>query len=109
MNYCWNRFHLVIEGSADGTEMWFLPFSVTAMRDRVFVPGYEAWFIRSVQKLLENDKQTLALIRRNPFPDQPPRSLRATYYRYEFGKGKTWWKRTRVGEYLPAIALRDVG
>ena len=129
------RYEVVIEGSDDGVAwkeyefrakpgdparrppqvapyhlrldwlMWFLPFSVHVIPGRVLVPGYELWFIRFVQNLLQNDPQTLSLIRVNPFPDAPPKYLRAGYYRYHFGEGKTWWTRERVGEYLPAIAL----
>jgi hypothetical protein len=129
------RYEVVIEGSDDGVEwkeygfrakpgdptrrppqvapyhlrldwlMWFLPFSVHVAGGRVLVPGYELWFIRFVQNLLKNDSQTLSLIRTNPFPDHPPKYLRAGYYLYHFGEGKTWWTRERVGEYLPEIAL----
>ncbi|HEX8170892.1 MAG TPA: lipase maturation factor family protein [Thermoanaerobaculia bacterium] len=95
--------------------MWFLPFSVRVLPGRVLVPGYEVWFIRFVQRLLENDAQTLALIRHNPFPDRPPRFLRAGYYRYQYTSARekretgAWWKRNRVGEYLPSIARNDLG
>ena len=85
--------------------MWFLPFSVRVLGERVLVPGYEVWFIRFVQKLLMNDAQTLALIRFNPFAERPPRFIRAGYYLYRFsGRGEGgWWQRRRVGEYLPAV------
>jgi Lipase maturation factor len=90
--------------------LWFLPFSVMVGRGGVFVPGYDLWFIRLVQKLLENDAQTLALLRRNPFPERPPRFFRAGYELYTFTSWRArretgaWWVRTRVGEYLPAVS-----
>jgi hypothetical protein len=120
------RFEVVIEGSDDGVEwkeygfrakpgdparrppqiapyhlrldwlLWFLPFSV-------HVPGYERWFIRLVQRLLEGDAPTLALLRHNPFPAAPPKYVRAGYYLYRFGE-EAWWTRTRVGDYLPVMA-----
>ncbi|HKS22771.1 MAG TPA: lipase maturation factor family protein [Thermoanaerobaculia bacterium] len=120
------RFEVVLEGSNEGVEwkeygfrakpgdtarrppqvapyhlrldwlMWFLPFSVHA-------PGYERWFIRLVQRLLKGDAQTLALLRHNPFPDAPPKYIRAGYYLYRFGE-KEWWTRERIGDYLPIMA-----
>ena len=128
------RYEVVIEGSDDGSEwkeyelrakpgdparrppqvspyhlrldwlMWFLPFSVHVIGNRVLVPGYELWFIRFMEKLLAGDAQMLSLIRVNPFPDQPPKYIRAGYYRYEYGTD-VWWKRTRIGEYLPEVSL----
>jgi len=86
---------------------WFLPFSVRVGRDRIFVPGYELWFIRFVQRLLEGDAQTLRLLRRNPFPDAPPKYIRATYYLYQFDRD-AWWSRTRIDDYLPPIMARSV-
>jgi len=131
------RYEIVIEGSDDGTEwkeygfrakpgdparrppqvalyhlrldwlMWFLPFSVRVMRNRIRIPGYELWFIRFVRGLLEGDRQTLGLLRQNPFPDRPPTFLRAGYYLYRFAEPRSgaWWTRTYVDEYLPAITL----
>jgi len=69
--------------------------------------GYELWFIRFVQKLLEGDAQTLRLLRRNPFPDAPPKYIRATYYLYQFDRD-AWWSRTRIDDYLPPIMARSV-
>jgi hypothetical protein len=123
------RYEVVIEGSLDGVEwkeygfrakpgnparrppqvapyhlrldwlMWFLPFSVN-------VRGYDVWFLRFVEKLLEGDAQTLRLMRSNPFPEAPPKYIRAGYYLYRFGDGKVWWTRTRIGDYLPPIGRR---
>ena len=131
------RYEVVIEGSADGIEwkeygfrakpghpdrrppqvapyhlrldwlMWFLPFSVHVMPNRVLVPGYDLWFIRFVQRLLEGDRQTLRLLRHNPFPDQPPRIIRAGYYLYRYARN-AWWERTRIDDYLPPVTLADL-
>ena len=138
------RYEVVIEGSDDGEEwkeygfrakpgdptrmppqvapyhlrldwlMWFLPFSVRVLPNRVLVPGYEMWFIRFVQKLLQGDAATLKLLRHNPFPQQPPRIIRARYDLYEFTTAEekratgAWWKRTPVDLYLPPITLEDL-
>jgi hypothetical protein len=71
------------------------------------------WFITLVQKILEGDKAVTALLAENPFPDKPPRYLRAMTYEYHFTDAKelistgNWWKRTCVGEYMPVAALRS--
>ena len=82
--------------------------SVTVRRDRIFVPGYDIWFVRFVQRLLEGDRQTLALLRRNPFPDRPPTHIRAGFWLYQYADGAEWWKRTRIDDYLPPVTLREV-
>lgn len=69
------------------------------------------WFVHFVGKLLEGDRGTLALLKRNPFPDHPPRYVRALLYEYHFtspderSKSGLWWKRELVSEYFPAVSL----
>jgi hypothetical protein len=71
-----------------------------------------SWFIPFLMKLLENDRQTLKLLRRNPFPDRAPSYVRARLYRYRFTtwrewrESRNWWKRELRGEYVPPIRLR---
>ena len=77
--------------------MWF-----EAMPSR----GISPWFIHLVIKLLQGDRQTLALLSGNPFPDRPPRFVRALFYRYTYGD-KTWWNRKLVGTYLEPHAVDD--
>lgn len=94
--------------------MWFLPFRVQVTSYGIFPGGYETWFIRLVEKLLEGDAKTLALLKGNPFPGKPPKWIRATYYRYQYTnwhelwRSKAWWKRECLGEYLPPISLRQI-
>jgi hypothetical protein len=70
-----------------------------------------AWFRPFVARLLQNDRATLQLLRRNPFPDTPPRYVRAQLYRYRFTTASellhdhAWWHRTLEGEYLPPTRL----
>lgn len=84
--------------------MWFLPLSSRYG---------ERWFVPFLIKLLEGDRPTLALLRSNPFPGEPPRFVRARLYRYRFttaGERRetgAWWSRTLIGEYMPPIALRE--
>lgn len=71
----------------------------------------QPWFVNLVAKLLRNDAKTLGLMAHNPFPDKPPRYIRARLLRYEFTDSLTegWWKREvdpKRGEmYLPPLSL----
>lgn len=83
--------------------MWFVALS----------PAYgSAWFGPLVERLLENDRDTLRLLRRNPFPDAPPARVRARIYRYRFTTWRelretgAWWHRTEERVLLPPAALR---
>jgi hypothetical protein len=70
-------------------------------------PNEYPWTVHFVWKLLHNDAPTLSLLANNPFPEAPPRFIRASFYRYEFapsGSGKAWWKRTREGLWLPPLS-----
>jgi hypothetical protein len=84
--------------------MWFLPFRARVAGDKVYVSGHEVWFVRFLDRLLENDAATLSLLAHNPFPEHPPLSVRALYYRYSYGD-ETFWKREYVGEYCSARSL----
>ena len=65
------------------------------------------WFDHFRTRLLEGSPEVLALLKKNPFPDQPPRFVRAVYYDYRFTDKETrlrsgdWWKRERRGLYSP--------
>ena len=86
--------------------MWFASFSS---------PAHHDWFVPLMVRLLTNDRPTLALIAGNPFPDEPPRAVRAQLYLYRFTTPAerratgAWWHRTYVREYAPAISLRATG
>jgi hypothetical protein len=84
--------------------MWFLPFRARVLGDQVYVQGHEVWFVRMLDRLLENDPGILGLMAENPFPQEPPLSVRARYYRYRFGK-QTYWERELIGDYYPARSL----
>jgi len=57
--------------------MWF-----TAMTS----PNEYPWTMNLVWKLLHNDPGAVGLFARNPFPDRPPRYIRAVRYRYTFAQ-----------------------
>ncbi|HYB99803.1 MAG TPA: lipase maturation factor family protein [Candidatus Limnocylindrales bacterium] len=69
------------------------------------------WTLHLVWKLLHGDEGALSLFAENPFPNGPPRFIRATQYRYEFAdpddeQGR-WWNRERVRTWLPPLAKDD--
>ena len=83
--------------------MWFAAMSS---------PLYHEWFVPFLAKLLEGDAATLRLLRTNPFPDAPPRFVRARLYHYRFTTPRerretgAWWHRTLIGEYVRPLTLR---
>jgi len=83
--------------------MWFAAFST---------PEEHEWFSPLLVRLLEGDRAVLSLMRVNPFPDRPPRYVRALFYRYRFTTPSErretgrWWHRELVGTYFAPAALR---
>eukprot|EP01137_Pigoraptor_chileana_P024025 Opistho-2@91317 len=74
--------------------------------------GNNPWFISLVHRLLTNEPTVTALLARNPFPDTPPKQIRATHYTYHYTRqvpGKApppaWWWRESPREYLPPLSL----
>jgi hypothetical protein len=51
------------------------------------------------------------LLANDPFPDEPPRLIRATLYRYEFAPlgAHGWWHRTELRSWLPPLSVDDPG
>ncbi|KAK3095743.1 hypothetical protein FSP39_018435 [Pinctada imbricata] len=77
---------------------------------------HNPWLVHLGVKLLANDEGTESLIEYNPFHGKdPPRFIRAEHYRYRYtkigskdaAKGQ-WWKRRRIGNYLPPISLDSI-
>src|SRR5690606_34782237 len=85
--------------------MWFAALS----------PAYAGvWFGALVERLLRNDRDTLKLLRRSPFPpDRPPRYVRARLFRYRYTSLRelratgACWDRIFVREYLPPTRLPE--
>src|SRR5204863_892201 len=126
------RHEIVIEGSNDGStwreyEFRFKPGDVH--RAPAWVAPHQPrldwqmwfaalgsyrsnpWFVNFVFRLLEGSPDVLALLDRNPFPDAPPRYIRAPIYDYTFTDRQTrratgaWWRREPRGTYLRAVSL----
>ncbi|MFJ4964663.1 lipase maturation factor family protein [Streptomyces sp. NPDC088729] len=81
--------------------MWFAALS----------PAYaRSWFGPFAERLLSGDRDTLRLLGRNPFPDEPPRHVRARVHHYRFTGLRElrdtgcWWRRTYVREFLRPVS-----
>jgi predicted DCC family thiol-disulfide oxidoreductase YuxK len=127
-----DRREIVIEGSADGID--WLPYEFKwKPGDVKRAPGWCAahqprldwqmwfaalgspqqnpWFGGLIVRLLQGSRDVSRLLAHNPFPDQPPRYIRAGFYRYRFTtveehrQSGAWWKRQELGEYLPTVSL----
>lgn len=126
------RYEIVVEGSDDGVvwkeylfkhkpsevsrrprrispyqpridwQAWFLPFS-----------SYQAepWFQSFLKHLLKGTPEVLKLLRSNPFPERPPKYIRAIAYDYVYSDwgDKDWWKRTYMGSYSPVLSNTNSG
>jgi hypothetical protein len=71
------------------------------------------WFVDFLVRLAQGAPAVLALLKENPFPEKPPRYVRAVLYEYhftDFAKRQTtgdWWRRERKGLYCPEMTLRQ--
>lgn len=70
------------------------------------------WTLHLVWKLLHNDPGALGLLGPNPFPDHPPKYIRAVLYHYWFARPGNpqglWWDRERLGLWLPPLSSDDL-
>lgn len=128
-----SRPEIIVEGSNDGVT--WLPYefkykSGDLKRRPAFVAPHQPrldwqmwfaalgrwqdnpWFGNFCGRLLQGSPEVLALLEVNPFPDRPPRSIRATVYDYRFTNLEQrrqtgdWWRRENPREYLPVVSLR---
>ncbi|MGH9546325.1 MAG: lipase maturation factor family protein [Terriglobales bacterium] len=124
------RYEIEFQGSADGQNWVPYPFRYKP-QDLNQPPGIYApyqprfdwnlWFAslgfwraypivpNTELRLLANDKDVLNLFAGNPFPQQPPRQVRAVLWQYWFTtmaeKRATgmWWRRQSLGLYAPTL------
>lgn len=80
--------------------LWFA--SLGSWRDNLIVPSTE-------ERLLTGAPDVLALFAGNPFPQDPPKQVRAVLWRYWFtslaekrATGR-WWNRELIGLYAPVL------
>ena len=69
------------------------------------------WFMRFMASLLQGKPEVLALLEHNPFPERPPRYVRARLYDYRFTgwedkRAGRWWQRREKGLYCPVLELK---
>lgn len=82
-------------------QMWFAALS----------PTPRAWFGNFCYRLLQGSPEVLALLEHNPFPDSPPRYVRAMLYDFTFTDISTkrqtghWWSRSPAGIYMLPMEL----
>jgi hypothetical protein len=128
------RNEIIVEGSNDGTNWLAYEFKYKPgdlRRRPAFVAPFQPrldwqmwfaalgryqdnpWFENFCVRLLQGSPDVLALLAKNPFPYQPPRFIRAQFYDYRFtGPADrratgAWWRREYIGEYMPAVSLRE--
>ena len=79
-------------------QMWF-----AALGDARSNP----WLVNLLARTLQGSPEVLAFYEWNPFPNQPPRYVRAVLYDYHFTRAGEpgWWRREKRGIYYPAISL----
>jgi hypothetical protein len=127
------RPEIIIEGSNDGTNWLAYEFKYKPgdlKRRPAFVAPHQPrldwqmwfaalgdvrqnrWLVNFCVRLLQGSPEVLKLMGKNPFPDRPPRYIRAQLYDYRFTDFKQrradggWWRRESEGEYMPAISLQ---
>ncbi len=81
-------------------QMWFAAMAT---------PEDYPWTLDLVWKLLHSDPGALSLFGPSPFPEKPPRYVRAMLYRYRFARpgnpDGNWWQREVVGTWLPPLSV----
>ncbi len=126
----WKRYEIEFQGSDDGTH--WAPYLFRnkpqnpAEAPRIYAPyqprfDWNLWFaslgewrdnpwvLRTEELLLSNDRDVLALFASNPFPQNPPKQVRAVLWQYWFTDLATkrttgmWWRREYLGLYAPAL------
>jgi hypothetical protein len=128
------RREIVIEGSADGMDWlpyefkwkpgdvnrapgWCAPHQPRLDWQMWFAalgsPQQNPWFFGLLEQLLRGSPPVIGLLERNPFPDKPPRYMRAMFYDYRFTTAEehrqtgAWWKRRELREYVPTVSLEE--
>lgn len=96
----WAPYHLRLDWL-----MWFAAIS----------PGFaRPWLAGFLRRLLTGDRDTVKLLRHNPFPDRPPTAIRVHHYRYRFSTPNErrnqhlWWQRESVADLVPPITLANL-
>ncbi len=123
------RPEIVVEGSNDGTDWRAYEFRYKPGDPRrappVVEPGQprldwqmwfaalgsyqqNRWFVNFMLRLLQGEPGVLRLLAYNPFPNAPPKYVRARLYLYHFTHpgSPDWWTREPRGLYFPPVSLK---
>lgn len=128
------RREITLEGSADGVE-WKPYVFRWKPGDPLRAPGFAGphmprldwqmwfaalgtvrqnpWFIAFGHRLLTGSPEVAALLESNPFPETPPRYIRARIQRYRFSSPEeksatgVWWVTGPATTYLPPVSLEN--
>jgi len=130
------RYEIEFQGSEDGRNWVPYPFrykpQALSTPPRIYAPyqprfDWNLWFAslgswrdysivpRTEVLLLSNNRDVLNLFAKNPFPNGPPRQVRAVIWQYWFtsmSEKQTqglWWRRQFVGLYAPTIEREPDG
>ncbi len=85
-------------------QMWFAALGT---------PEHNRWFSNFLLRLRDGSDTVFALLEDDPFPDGPPRYIRAVLFDYRFtspaerGSGEGWWRREVLRLYHPVLAQPD--
>jgi Lipase maturation factor len=130
------RYEIEFQGSNDGQSWVAYPFRYKPQdlnqRPGVYAPyqprlDWNLWFAslgmwreypivpNTEVRLLQNDKDVLALFAGNPFASAPPQQIRAVLWQYWFttmaekrATGR-WWRRQYLGLYAPTLEREPNG
>jgi hypothetical protein len=66
------------------------------------------WFVGFMVRLMQGEPSVLRLLSYNPFPNAPPKYIRARMFLYHFTHfGQSgWWTREERGLYFPPVGLK---
>ncbi len=130
------RYEIEFQGSNDGENWLAYKFRFKPQNPyeapRIYAPyqprfDWNLWFAslghwrsnpivpRTEERLLEGNSEVLALFAGNPFPQQPPRQVRAVLWQYWFTslaekrEQGLWWRRELLGNYAPTLAHDSSG
>jgi lipase maturation factor 1 len=131
-----HRYEIEFQGSNDGLTWVAYPFRYkpqdVTQPPRIYAPyqprfDWNLWFAslgswsqypivsRTEELLLINDPDVLQLFAGDPFPDKPPRLVRAVLWQYWFSTMQEkraqgiWWRRQLVGAYAPTLTVGPDG
>jgi lipase maturation factor 1 len=130
------RYEIEFQGSNDGENWTVYPFrykpQALNQRPGLYAPyqprfEWNLWFASlgdwqqnemvpvTEERLLVSSPAVLSLFRDNPFPESPPKYVRAVLWQYWFTTSEekratgNWWKREQLGLYAPELTLTADG